>query len=305
MLGLSKGMDSRFRGNDDGKNVKMKNKIALFLIALLLGALGFQTALLAQAIPSFTESAYINYTQGPNNCYQGDIGQGICCNISGDLYINWSKNYIDPSIGSWISVVIGRTAYTIGSASDYQGSWHVESLSGSYCGKQLENEARIFGVGEYFQWVHNVDAGFEGAQASGLANPIGAPIGSPGSPIYGSTSASILATPDKYALTKDPVNIATGEAYFSSTDFSLSGQGPELRLFRKYRSFSTLSGMFGYGWRTDYDANLSVDSNGDVTIYDGEGTGIYFMNYPGTYGTYMPSPGNYSTLVKNVDGTIT
>ena len=39
-----------------------------------------------------------------------------------------------------------------------------------------------------------------------------------------------------------------------------------------------------------------------MTIYDGEGTGIYFINHSGTY---TPSPGNYSTLNKNTDSTFT
>jgi len=137
-----------------------------------------------------------------------------------------------------------------------------------------------------------------------VINPVNAPIGSSfnSPPMYGVYGASLLVPADKMTLTKDPVNIATGEAYFSSTDFSLSGRGPTLALFRKYRSFSTFSGMFGYGWRTDFDINLSVDSSGDVTIFNGEGTGIYFMN---NSGTYSASPGNYSTIVKNADNTYT
>ncbi|HLF17566.1 MAG TPA: DUF6531 domain-containing protein [Candidatus Omnitrophota bacterium] len=103
-------------------------------------------------------------------------------------------------------------------------------------------------------------------------------------------------------LTKDPVNIATGEAYFSSTDFSLDGRGPVLSLSREYRSFSTFSGMFGYGWRTDFDVNLTQDRSGNVIIYDGDGAGKYFIN---NSGTYVPSPGNYSILTKNSDDTFT
>lgn len=115
-----------------------------------------------------------------------------------------------------------------------------------------------------------------------------------------------LPTPDKTSQTLDPVNIATGEDYFSATDFSLSGRGPKLTLFREYRSFSAFTGMFGYGWRTDFDINLNVDPAGDVIIYNGEGTGIFFMNYAGTYaGTYAASPGNYTAITKNADNTFT
>jgi len=106
----------------------------------------------------------------------------------------------------------------------------------------------------------------------------------------------------KALFTKDPINIATGEAYFSSTDFSLSARGPKLALFRQYRSLSTFSGMFGFGWRTDFDVNLTEDASGNVLIYDEEGTASYFTN---NSGTYTPSPGNFSTIVKNPDNTFT
>ncbi|MGE5308394.1 MAG: DUF6531 domain-containing protein [Deltaproteobacteria bacterium] len=109
-------------------------------------------------------------------------------------------------------------------------------------------------------------------------------------------------TSDKMTLTADPINIATGESYFSSKDFSLGTRGPRLDLFRKYRSFSTETGMFGYGWRTDVDVNLIVDRNGNLTIYDWEGTAVYFTN---NSGTYTPSPGNHSTIIKNADNTFT
>lgn len=111
-----------------------------------------------------------------------------------------------------------------------------------------------------------------------------------------------LRPPDKITQTRDPVDIFSGEAYFSSTDFSFQGQGPRLSLFRKYRSFSTLGGIFGYGWRTDFDLNLTRDGSGNVTITDANGTQIYFTN---NSGTYINSPANFSTLTKNADNTYT
>jgi len=109
-------------------------------------------------------------------------------------------------------------------------------------------------------------------------------------------------TPDKKPLTKDPVNIATGEAYFSSTDFSIKAQGPALALFRQYSSLSNFSGMFGFGWRTNFDINLTNDNSGNIDILDAQGTEYYFTN---NSGVYVPSSGNFSSLVKNADGTFT
>jgi len=115
-------------------------------------------------------------------------------------------------------------------------------------------------------------------------------------------SAQSLISFTNKSLTADPVDIFSGEAYFSSTDFSFEGRGPKLTLSRRFRSFSTFSGMFGYGWRTDFDLNLSQDGHGNVSIYDGDGVAIYFMN---NSGTYVASPGNYSTITKNADNTYT
>jgi YD repeat-containing protein len=118
------------------------------------------------------------------------------------------------------------------------------------------------------------------------------PPGLPGTPV------------DGVPITKDPIVIATGESLFSSTDFSFNSQGPALSLSRQYRSFSNINGIFGYGWRTDFDTNLSADSSGNVTLFNKKGTEFIFKNYPNSYyvgGTlapfyYIPFPGNYSSL---------
>jgi YD repeat-containing protein len=108
--------------------------------------------------------------------------------------------------------------------------------------------------------------------------------------------------PKKRTKTKDPVDIFSGEVYFSSTDFSYEGQGPKLSLYRQYSSFSLINGMFGYGWRTDWDINLTQDSSGNVTIYDSEGTQFYFTN---NSGSYINPSGNFFTLTQNTDSTYT
>lgn len=85
--------------------------------------------------------------------------------------------------------------------------------------------------------------------------------------------------------------------------------GPEMSLFRQYSSFSAnntrglyFNGMFGNGWRTDYDANLMEDGSFNVTIVYASNRAEYYQN---NSGTYTPSPGTYSTLVHNTDGSYT
>ena len=96
--------------------------------------------------------------------------------------------------------------------------------------------------------------------------------------------------------TPDPVNIFTGESYFSSTDFSISGRGPKLALFRQYRSFSNINGIFGYGWRTDFDINLT----GNVAVFTATGTELDFIS-----GSGIVDGGNFDTLTQNADNTYT
>ena len=107
----------------------------------------------------------------------------------------------------------------------------------------------------------------------------------------------------KMTTTPDPINIATGEMFVFAEDFFANGRGPALKLSRTYRSQTPFSGLFGYGWRSAYDVNLTEDTNGSVIIFDKDGVGRYFT--PDTSGGYTASAGNHDTLVKNADGTFT
>jgi len=117
-------------------------------------------------------------------------------------------------------------------------------------------------------------------------------------------SSQASVAPNNQSTTPDPINIFSGEDYFSSTDFSYGAEGPRLELFRKYRSFSAFMGMFGYGWRTAFDINLTQDSSGNVTIYDEQGTQLNFAFMSNT-DTYTANQGNFNSLVKNPDNTFT
>jgi len=278
----------------------MKNKILFLLMALFLGNCWAQKAS-AQTISAYFYNNISSYTCAS----QSSEGYITCTINSGDIIFGWSATppRLDPY---WTSPV----PYAFWNLDTTQWSGPYNNLTTflipSNCSSEnalgcldIElNDAEEVKCGGYAP-PYATNQTYTCSNYAQVINPFNAPIGSPTS---GPFAASIFVSPDDMTLTKDPVNIATGEAYFSSTDFALNARGTKLALFRKYRSFSTFIGMFGYGWRTDFDANLSVDSSGDVTIYNGEGTGIYFMD---NSGVYTPSPGNYSTLVKNANNTYT
>jgi len=108
---------------------------------------------------------------------------------------------------------------------------------------------------------------------------------------------------DKMSMTKDPINIATGEMINHADDISIKGRGLALHVGRTYRSQSDVNGLFGHGWRSAYDINLTEDVDGNVTVFNEEGVAIYF--YFLSDSSYLASLGNQSSLTKNSDGTFT
>ena len=274
--------------------VELKKKIILFLMALFLGI---------SWIPNASASGQLNSTIvetksiDQNNCGFWQDHNCMSCVTSLTFTLYWFAT--PPSGGQWTGFVYARPANgnksIIGEANQYQGTYNIEDAGGSMCPFQIQQIEQSINNA---QWQVSEDF----VPTNGTQTLVNSNVASIINPSTVSLASTVLVSPNNMTFTPDPVNIFSGEAYFSSTDFSLGTRGPKLALFRKYRSFSTFVGMFGYGWRTDFDVNLTQDSSGDVIIYNGEGTGIYFTNYSGTY---MASPGNYSTLVKNADNTYT
>ncbi len=100
-----------------------------------------------------------------------------------------------------------------------------------------------------------------------------------------------------------PVNCASGDFWHSFTDVKVPGRGPFLDLTRTYNSLSaSTTGIFGFGWSSSYEAHLTVNGDGSVTITEGDGSSV----------TAEPSGGSYSvpswadsSLAQNHDGTWT
>jgi len=220
------------------------------------------------------------------------------CQTFMEFNLNWGKS---AAVGGawtnyvWMHPAVGGTWTIVGGITQYSGTYLIETSQGLYCASDIAKiEQQIssagYEVSSYFTPTGGIQTLVNSAPSQ-IQNPSNAPL-----------SGTALVPVVDMNFTKDPINIFSGEAFFSSTDFLIKGRGPQMSLSRHYRSFSNIAGMFGYGWRTDFDTNLSVDANGDVTIFDADGTGKYFMNYSGSY---VASSGNYSTLIHNTDGSYT
>ena len=101
----------------------------------------------------------------------------------------------------------------------------------------------------------------------------------------------------------DPVNCVTGEYWTSVTDARATGPGFPLRLSRTYSTTqANISGPLGYGWNDSYNQDLTLDSSGDVTVHNGNGSSFTAANTSSglVFPSYVPD-----TLVHNSDGTYT
>ncbi|MBF0478818.1 MAG: RHS repeat protein [Candidatus Omnitrophica bacterium] len=264
----------------------MMKKIILFLMMLLSGLSWIQSTAANGKISSFITE---DKTVFLDNCYF------TACATHLMFWFHWTKT--PAANGKWDGPVVGTQATgpweNLGTVNDYHRVAHIVTLEAMITQSQIEQFEQSINDAHYTASENFIPTNgpptFISSSFAQIANPSNAPL----------NSKDLIFQSIK-SITNDPVDIFSGEDFFSSTDFSLSSQGPKLNLSRHYRSFSTFTGMFGYGWRTDFDVNLTQDNSGNVIIFDGEGTGIYFMN---NSGIYTPSPGNYSTIVKNADNT--
>jgi len=90
-----------------------------------------------------------------------------------------------------------------------------------------------------------------------------------------------------------PINFATGNVFIREKDFSLPGLGGGLQLNRTWNSLwqniapPTSAGIFGTGWRSNFEEQLYLLNPNTVTYYRNDGSSWVFDS-DGT----MVSPGN-------------
>jgi RHS repeat-associated protein len=101
----------------------------------------------------------------------------------------------------------------------------------------------------------------------------------------------------------EPINLGTGSYFYQYQDLYIPGRGLPLVIARSYNSMDNKNGPFGSGWTFNYNLNLTVASNGDVTVVREDGhTDTYALNPDGTYSLPLNV---FDTLVKNLDDTYT
>lgn len=101
-----------------------------------------------------------------------------------------------------------------------------------------------------------------------------------------------------------PVNCATGDFWHQFTDFKIPGRGVPLNLTRTYVSSAAgTNGPLGYGWTDSYNWALNIDSSGNATVTQDDGSTVEFN--PTGSGTFAAAPRVLASLVQNGDGSYT
>ncbi len=106
-----------------------------------------------------------------------------------------------------------------------------------------------------------------------------------------------------------PINLSTGNTFINQNDLSVPGLGGGLTVSRTWNSLSAGTlGLFGPGWRSTYEENVSVASNGYIAYSRGDGS-IWWFGYfegesPATYLVMVPANGSESLLWDGTNWTV-
>jgi RHS repeat-associated protein len=100
----------------------------------------------------------------------------------------------------------------------------------------------------------------------------------------------------------DPVNLATGHYFSDHLDLKLPGVGIPFEFTRHYNSNGSrhTEQPFGPGWTHAFLENVVENADGTVSVLRGDGNVDTFT--AGARGTYIPEPGKYDVLSKDLEG---
>lgn len=92
--------------------------------------------------------------------------------------------------------------------------------------------------------------------------------------------------------------------WINQNDYALSGIGENLRTERFYNSQTQQSGMFGFGWQSDYDESILNFNNLYLRLMSGNGRGFYFAHI-GDNVYVSASADYYAKVIRATDNTYT
>lgn len=99
----------------------------------------------------------------------------------------------------------------------------------------------------------------------------------------------------------EPVNVTNGNMWLKQNDYVLPGVGENIKMTRTYNSMDPSLGLFGIGWSTDFDQNITI-SNNLLKLNLGNGQSVFFFD-AGSSG-YVSLLGDFhAQLVKNPNTT--
>ena len=153
------------------------------------------------------------------------------------------------------------------------------------------------------------DVGGSGATVSGSPYVMIAGAGVSTRPTNGPTEAelqggSALSENQTTCSTNQPVNCGTGDFWHTFNDFTIPGRGVPLSLTRTYSAaMAATNSPLGYGWTDSYNMTATVDSSGDVSVEQQNGSVVTFT--PDGTGGYAAPSRVFANLAKNADGSYT
>ncbi|MCW2916568.1 MAG: hypothetical protein JWN52_4636, partial [Actinomycetia bacterium] len=105
------------------------------------------------------------------------------------------------------------------------------------------------------------------------------------------------------ALTRDPIDVATGEVLLNQTDVELAGALP-LVLERTHVSSYREGRLFGISWASTLDQRLEVDSQG-VCFASADGMVLAYPHPPASRASVLPAEGPRWPLTRVENGGYT
>ncbi len=102
----------------------------------------------------------------------------------------------------------------------------------------------------------------------------------------------------------EPVNVTNGNMYLQQSDYVLPGAGGGLDVTRTYNSSLKRTGLFGYGWTTQYDEFITPYGARSLRLIMADGRAVLFTRASDGL-PFTPQQPRYGQVVLNADGGYT